>query len=154
MQKYKKTKWACDVPDPGPLYEKSKSELNKWVQRDGIAESERIKKTLEQIPVIRMFSTSDQSLSQLNIENSFFNSVQSYLQSLVSLNANIGNCYGLEVRKRDLFCLKPNAWLNDTIINLSFLLIQEKCLANNIELNIVSSHWFSQFVVSFLYLFV
>ena len=113
-----------------------------------IAKSKKICETLEQISVITVFSINDRSLSDLNIEDCHFDSVQEYLSNLPSINTNIGNCYGLDVRKKDLLCLESNSWLNDTIINLCFLLIQEKCLANNIELDVVSSHWYSQFLVS------
>lgn len=113
-----------------------------------LAETRKILETLNKYPMISLFSSSDQFLSQLHIEDSCFHSVEAYLQSLTNTNANLGHCYGSDVRKRDMSCLQPNSWLNDTIINLCFLLIQEKCLANNIELDIVSSHWYSRFLVS------
>jgi len=35
LKKYNKPKWACSIPNAGPLYEKSKTELQNWVKRDG-----------------------------------------------------------------------------------------------------------------------
>ena len=99
---------------------------------------------------ITNFSANNEQLSQVHLEEPYFKTFQIFMACFESEDAHIGHCYGFDLRKKDFSCLNSGTMLNDNIINVGLSLIQEKILAHGIELEIVPSHWYSQYLVSSL----
>lgn len=102
---------------------------------------------------IARFSSNDKLLPSMKFTSTTIKKVNSLLESFPSKKYVFGDLGGYELRLEDLHRLKEDIWLYDSIMNAMFSLIQEKCYASNIEIDVVTSHWFSLFDVSFFFNF-
>ena len=96
---------------------------------------------------VSQFMINEKLFSELIFPNEVVKSVCNNIESF-SPNLIVGNCCDYDVKIRDLLCLSPDVWLNDTIMNIGFALIQEKCLSFGFDIDIVSTHWYTTYTVS------